>query len=91
MQKVIKYLIFSLLFFGLSDGFAQDLKTSITKNKELDSLRKKDEINDYHSLITIEVNHDEITQMRGLKNRKSNAIEKLIIKEWAYKNQLKIV
>jgi hypothetical protein len=29
--------------------------------------------------------------MRGLKNRKSNAIEKLIIKEWAYKNQLKIV
>jgi hypothetical protein len=43
MQKVIKYLIFSLLFFGLSDGFAQDLKTSITKNKELDSLRKKDE------------------------------------------------
>ena len=55
------------------------------------SLRKKDEINDYHSLITLEVNHDEITQMRGLKNRKSNAIEKLIIKEWAYKNQLKIV
>jgi hypothetical protein len=55
------------------------------------SLRKKDEINEYHSLITIEVNHDEITQMRGLKNRKSNAIEKLIIKEWAYKNQLKIV
>jgi hypothetical protein len=55
------------------------------------SLRKKDELNEYHSLITIEVNHDEITQLRGLKNRKCNALEKLIIKKWAAKNQLKIV
>jgi len=55
------------------------------------SLRKKNEQNEYHSLITIEVNQNEITQMRGLKNRKSNTMEKLIIKKWASKNQLKIV
>lgn len=55
------------------------------------SLRKKNEQDVFESLITIEVNNEEITQLRGFKNRKCDAIEKLILKEWANKNQLKIV
>ena len=43
MQKLIAPLLFCCLLFGASQLFAQDLKTSVTNNKELDSLRKKEE------------------------------------------------
>lgn len=43
MQKNTIYLIFFLFVLCMVDGFAQDLKTTVTKNKELDSLRKKEE------------------------------------------------
>ncbi|RZL36831.1 MAG: hypothetical protein EOO96_06190, partial [Pedobacter sp.] len=43
MPKVIVSLLLCCLLFGLNNAFAQDLKTDVTKNKELDSLRKKEE------------------------------------------------
>lgn len=42
MQKIFVAVLFFLLL-GFSNAFAQDLKTSIAGNKELDSLRKKEE------------------------------------------------
>ncbi|WP_293300210.1 putative porin [Pedobacter sp. UBA4863] len=42
MQKIFVAVLFSLLL-GLTNVYAQDLKTSIAGNKELDSLRKKEE------------------------------------------------
>ena len=43
MPKVIVYLLFCCLFIGVNNAFGQDLKTEVTKNAELDSLRKKEE------------------------------------------------
>lgn len=43
MQKLIASLLFCCLVFCASQLFAQDLKTKVTNNKELDSLRKKEE------------------------------------------------
>lgn len=43
MQKYILSLIFCVLTYGIVNVHAQDLKTTITKNKELDSLRKKED------------------------------------------------
>ncbi|MEE1945676.1 putative porin [Pedobacter sp. KR3-3] len=43
MQKLIAFLLCCSLAFCTSQLFAQDLKTSVTNNKELDSLRKKEE------------------------------------------------
>lgn len=43
MQKLIASLLFCCLVFCTSQLFAQDLKTKVTNNKELDSLRKKEE------------------------------------------------
>ena len=43
MQKYTLSLIFYVLTFGMASAYAQDLKTTITKNKELDSLRKKED------------------------------------------------
>ena len=42
MQKILLAVLFCMLL-GLGNAFAQDLKTSIAGNKELDSLRKKEE------------------------------------------------
>ncbi len=42
MRKIIASLLFSLVFC-LGSAFAQDLKTSVGNNKELDSLREKEE------------------------------------------------
>ncbi|RZL62011.1 MAG: hypothetical protein EOO93_10900, partial [Pedobacter sp.] len=43
MRKILAALLFCFLLFGLTTAFAQDLKTDVTKNKELDSLRKKED------------------------------------------------
>jgi len=43
MQKLIVFLLFCSFCFCRSTTYAQDLKTSIGKDKELDSLRKKEE------------------------------------------------
>lgn len=43
MPKVIAYILFCCLFIGVDNAFGQDLKTQVTKNAELDSLRKKEE------------------------------------------------
>ena len=42
MQKLLAAVLF-FLCYGSVVSFAQDLKTSIGDNKELDSLRKKEE------------------------------------------------
>ncbi|UKT62821.1 putative porin [Pedobacter mucosus] len=41
MQKVFKICLIVFLFVGINNVFAQDLKTSVGTNKELDSVRKK--------------------------------------------------
>lgn len=41
MHKAIKICFFLLLLLGINKTFAQDLKTSVGTNKELDSVRKK--------------------------------------------------
>ncbi|SFA50406.1 Putative porin [Pedobacter suwonensis] len=41
MHKAVKICFFLFLLSGLSKAFAQDLKTSVGTNKELDSVRKK--------------------------------------------------
>ncbi len=41
MQKVFQICLLVFLFGGISTAFAQDLKTSVGTNKELDSVRKK--------------------------------------------------
>ena len=41
MHKVVKICFFFLLLLGINKAFAQDLKTSVGTNKELDSVRKK--------------------------------------------------
>ncbi|MBT2563587.1 putative porin [Pedobacter sp. ISL-68] len=41
MHKVVKICFFILLLLGINKTFAQDLKTSVGTNKELDSVRKK--------------------------------------------------
>ncbi|MFF5382544.1 putative porin [Pedobacter suwonensis] len=41
MHKAVKICFFLFLLLGLSKAFAQDLKTSVGTNKELDSVRKK--------------------------------------------------
>jgi len=43
MQKLIVFLLFCSFCFCRSTTYAQDLKTSVGKDKELDSLRKKEE------------------------------------------------
>lgn len=43
MRKILAALLFCFLLFGFTTVFAQDLKTDVTKNKELDSLRKKED------------------------------------------------
>ncbi|RZL48939.1 MAG: hypothetical protein EOP00_08040 [Pedobacter sp.] len=43
MQKILVALLFCALIFGVTNVFSQDLKTEVTNNKELDSLRKKEE------------------------------------------------
>jgi len=43
MYKAILFCLAILIFIGGSDAFAQDLKTTVGANKELDSLRKKEE------------------------------------------------
>lgn len=43
MNKSFYALLLFCLFFGIGSAFAQDLKTNVTNNKELDSLRKKEE------------------------------------------------
>ncbi|WP_412466094.1 putative porin [Pedobacter sp. KLB.chiD] len=41
MHKAVKICFFLLLLLGMNKAFAQDLKTSVGTNKELDSVRKK--------------------------------------------------
>ncbi|WP_293788452.1 putative porin [uncultured Pedobacter sp.] len=41
MHKAVKICFFLLLLLGVNKAFAQDLKTSVGTNKELDSVRKK--------------------------------------------------
>jgi hypothetical protein len=41
MHKIVKICFFLLLLLGINKTFAQDLKTSVGTNKELDSVRKK--------------------------------------------------
>ncbi|MGN8058168.1 putative porin [Pedobacter sp. 22163] len=41
MHKVVKICFVLLLLLGINKAFAQDLKTSVGTNKELDSVRKK--------------------------------------------------
>ena len=41
MYKTIVLFLFSCILFGATQAIAQDLKTSVTQNKELDSLRNK--------------------------------------------------
>ncbi|NII85527.1 MULTISPECIES: putative porin [unclassified Pedobacter] len=41
MHKAVKICFFFLLLLGINNVFAQDLKTSVGTNKELDSVRKK--------------------------------------------------
>ncbi|MDQ0637643.1 hypothetical protein QF042_001208 [Pedobacter sp. W3I1] len=41
MHKVVKICFFLFLLLGINKAFAQDLKTSVGTNKELDSVRKK--------------------------------------------------
>ncbi|WP_230383761.1 putative porin [Pedobacter endophyticus] len=41
MGKVVRILLFFLLLLGVNSAFAQDLKTSVGDNKELDSVRNK--------------------------------------------------
>jgi hypothetical protein len=43
MRKIFVFLLFCCFICCLDDAFAQDLKTNVTNNKELDSLRKKEE------------------------------------------------
>ncbi|WP_199119694.1 putative porin [Pedobacter sp. ASV28] len=43
MQKILISVLFCFFVLGMSSAFAQDLKTSVANNKELDSLRKKEE------------------------------------------------
>lgn len=43
MRKIIASITFCLLVFCFANSFAQDLKTNINNNKDLDSLRKKEE------------------------------------------------
>lgn len=43
MYKNIAFLVFCFVIFGGAQLFAQDLKTSVKENKEMDSLRKKEE------------------------------------------------
>ncbi|MFC3562158.1 putative porin [Pedobacter jamesrossensis] len=43
MRKVVLFCFLISLFVGVNNVLAQDLKTSVGKNKELDSLRKKEE------------------------------------------------
>ncbi|MEH3111756.1 putative porin [Pedobacter terrae] len=41
MHKAVKICFYLLLLLGINKAFAQDLKTSVGTNKELDSVRKK--------------------------------------------------
>ncbi len=43
MYKNIALFVFCLAMFVSGELFAQDLKTKVNENKELDSLRKKEE------------------------------------------------
>jgi len=43
MGKFVQICFFILMLTGVNKSFAQDLKTSVGNNKELDSLRKKEE------------------------------------------------
>lgn len=43
MLKITTFLSFFFFALCIANGFAQDLKTTVTKNKALDSLRKKEE------------------------------------------------
>lgn len=54
------------------------------------SLRKKNEVNVFNPLVTIEVKRGEIVQKRGLYNRKCTEFENRIIRMWANENKLKI-
>jgi hypothetical protein len=44
MYNKFKWFLFAMLFFSISNVMGQDLKTSVGNNKELDSLRKKEEL-----------------------------------------------
>ncbi|KIO78438.1 hypothetical protein TH53_03945 [Pedobacter lusitanus] len=82
MRKTIVLFLLSCVFFGAKQVVAQDLKTSVNQNKELDSLRSKLE-NSKDSVIftsrfirytTLKLNKDSIqtlaldTSLRGMQN-----------------------
>jgi hypothetical protein len=82
MRKTIVLFLLSCLFFGAKQAVAQDLKTSVNQNKELDSLRSKLE-NSKDSVIftsrfvrytTLKLTKDSIqtlaldTSLRGMQN-----------------------
>ena len=43
MGKVVQICLLILILSGVDKAFGQDLKTTVGNNKELDSLRKKEE------------------------------------------------
>ncbi|QNK62254.1 putative porin [Pedobacter sp. PAMC26386] len=82
MRKALVLFLLSCVFFGAKQAIAQDLKTSVNQNKELDSLRKKLE-NSKDSVIftsrfvrytTLKLTKDSIqtlaldTSLRGMQN-----------------------
>jgi len=82
MRKTIVLFLLSCLFFGAKQAIAQDLKTSVNQNKELDSLRSKLE-NSKDSVVftsrfvrytTLQLTKDSIqtlaldTSLRGMQN-----------------------
>lgn len=82
MYKTIVLFLLSCVLFGTKQSFAQDLKTSVNQNKELDSLRSKLE-NSKDSVIftsrfirytTLKLTKDSIqtlaldTSLRGMQN-----------------------
>lgn len=82
MYKTIVLFLLSCVLFGAKQSFAQDLKTSVNQNKELDSLRSKLE-NSKDSVIftsrfirytTLKLTKDSIqtlaldTSLRGMQN-----------------------
>jgi len=82
MYKIVVLFCLSWMFFGASQGFAQDLKTSVNQNKELDSLRNKLEngkdsvvfTSKYVRYTTLRLTKDSIqtvpldTSLRGIQN-----------------------
>jgi hypothetical protein len=82
MFKTAVFSILCLFFLGIGSAFAQDLKTTVNDNKELDSLRKKlDNAEDsvvytskYVRFTTLRLTKDSIqtfpldTSLRGIQN-----------------------